>query len=134
MHVDLSILEAPVSIHRYSCDSPVPPDVYRSRFLSISRTPDELSIVCDSSILLKSDQTEAGWHVVMVVGPLDFELTGVLAAIIAPLATAKIAIFAVSTFDTDYILVKSVNVASARTVLEEAGFRFVEPGTSLNSS
>ncbi len=125
MTLELSILEGSVSVHRFPFDSHIPLSVYRSAFLSISRTPDELSIVCDSSIPLQAEQSQSGLLIIKVIGPLDFSLTGVLAAISAPLADAKIPIFAVSTFDTDYILVKSETIDASRYVLEQAGFRFV---------
>ncbi|MEJ2057904.1 MAG: ACT domain-containing protein [Desulfofustis sp.] len=125
MKLELDILEESVSIHRFCHDSTIPLSVYRSSFFSISRTAEELSVVCDSSIRLQSDKSETGWKIIKVCGPLDFSETGVLAALTDPLAAAKIAVFAVSTFDTDYILIKPEHMAGARNVLERAGFRFV---------
>lgn len=126
MKLDLAILEESLSIHRFSQGSTIPSSVYQSGFFSISGTPGELSIVCDSSVALQSDRVETGWKIIKVCGPLDFSLTGVFAALTEPLAAARIPVFAVSTFDTDYILVKSENMADARNALERAGFRFVQ--------
>ncbi len=65
------------------------------------------------------------WRVMKIVGPLDFALTGILSAVAEVLAREKIPIFVLSTFDTDYILIRTDNLAQARRVLEEAGHRFV---------
>lgn len=126
MKLELDIFEKSVSIHRFSRRSVIPPGVYQSAFFSISKTPEELSVVCESSITLQSDESEPGWQIIKVCGPLDLSLTGVLAAIADPLAAAQIPIFAVSTFETDYILVKSEHIADARQILERSGFRFVQ--------
>ncbi len=126
MKLELEILETSVSVHRFSHDSIIPQTVYRSPFLTISRTAEELSIVCDSSIMLESEGAETNWHIIKVRGPLDFSLTGVFTAITGPLAAAQIPVFAVSTFDTDYFLVKSDHIAAARNVLEETGFKFLQ--------
>ena len=73
--------------------------------VSITRTPDELSIVCPEEAVPPDDVTsEDGWRALKVPGPIPFETTGVLAGIAAPLAAAGISIFAISTFDTDYVL------------------------------
>lgn len=125
MGLSLKILDHTLTIHRFPAASTVPPEVFAGRFYSICRTEAEMSIVCDSAIFLNSDRSEAGWGLVQVAGQLDFSLTGVLSAITAPLAAAEIPIFAVSTFDTDYILVKKDILKRAQDVLEEAGCQFV---------
>ncbi len=91
------------------------------RFLSVTRTPEELSVVSLADHVLPGAEVEAGWACLQVKGPLSFELTGVLAALSGPLAEAEIPIFVVSTFDTDYILVHGKNLDRAREVLEAAG-------------
>jgi hypothetical protein len=96
-----------------------------AEFLSITRTRDELSTVCESSRvpadLPVETPAERGWRCMKVEGPLDFSMTGVLASLAEPLARAGIPIFAISTFDTDYLLVKAVNVEAAIAALESAG-------------
>jgi hypothetical protein len=124
MKLFLKILDDTLTVHRFPGASPVPSEALRSRFYSISRTADELSVVCDSTISLNSDRCEPGWGVIQVAGPLDFSLTGILAAITMPLAEAGITVFAVSTFDTDYILVKKEALKRAQEVLEKAGCLF----------
>ena len=125
MKLTLKILDDTVTIHRFPAASPLPSAALASRFYSICRTDAEMSIICDSAISLNSDRYEAGWGVIQVAGPLDFSLTGILSALTAPLAAAAIPIFAVSTFDTDYILVKKETLKRTRAVLEEAGCLFV---------
>ena len=89
----LSVLEDLFTIHRFPANYDIPEQIYESNFYSISKTEDELSIVCDSSILLNSEETETGWSCIKVLGPLDFSLTGILADISAVLAIAEISIF-----------------------------------------
>jgi len=88
---------------------------------SITRTPAELSIVCDASSVPAGVKAEGPFRAVVVRGPLDFSLTGVLASLAGPLASAGISIFAVATFDTDYILVRAHEIDRAMGVLRDAG-------------
>ena len=92
---------------------------------SITRTPEELSIVCNADAVPAQIQCEAGWRALQVQGPLPFGLTGILESIARPLAEAEISIFAVSTFDTDYVLVKEDNVERAIHALRHAGHEVV---------
>lgn len=124
MTLNLSILNEQYTVHRFAPTSKIPEQVFESAFYSISRTTDELSIVCPASLPLASDKAETNWSCIKVLGPLDFLLTGILAAISAVLAEANISIFALSTFDTDYILVKAEKLAAAKTALETAGYIF----------
>lgn len=124
MKLTLSVLEDVFTIHRFPPDQDVPKQVFEEKFVSICKTDDELSIVCSSSILLDSESHEDGWSCIKVLGPLDFSLTGILADISTVLAKAKISIFAISSFDTDYILVKSETLQAAKTALQKAAFVF----------
>lgn len=90
-------------------------------FVSITRTRDEWSIVCDECAAPSDVKADRGWRALKVAGPLDLALTGVLASIANPLAEAQINIFAISTFDTDYVLVKVERLAEAIGVLRNAG-------------
>ncbi|MBI5565893.1 MAG: ACT domain-containing protein [Chloroflexi bacterium] len=92
-------------------------------FISITRTSDELSIVCNERDVPPGVKTDRNWRALKIEGPLDLSLTGVLASIAVPLAEAKINLFAISTFDTDYVLVKAHRVAEAIGVLRSAGHR-----------
>ena len=86
-------------------------------FVSITRTSHELSIVCDESRVPEEVQAARGWRCLRLEGPIPFETTGVAAAITAPLAAAKISVFLVSTYDTDYVLVRAVDFERAVEVL-----------------
>jgi len=91
-------------------------------FVSVTRTRDELSIVSASARVPRSvDQRNDGWRCLKVEGPLDLALTGVLASIASPLAAARVSLFAVATFDTDYFLVRAVDLDRAVEALTRAG-------------
>lgn len=90
-------------------------------FLSITRTADELSVVCPEEYAPEGAAVEVGWRAMKVEGTLDFSLVGILASISAPLADAGVGIFVVSTFDTDYVLVKEASLERAVSALEGAG-------------
>jgi hypothetical protein len=92
-----------------------------TEFLSITRTRDELSIVCESSQVPVELAAERGWRCLKVAGPLDFSLVGVLASLAEPLARAGIPIFSISTFDTDYLLVNAAKLEAAIAALESMG-------------
>ena len=93
----------------------------RGAFVSITRTPDELSIVCDESSVPDDVRAERDWCALRVEGPIPFEVTGVAAAITAPLGAAGISVFLIATFDTDYLLVKSEVFGRAAEVLRASG-------------
>ena len=124
MKLQLSTLKTNFTIHRFPPDHEITDKVYESPFCSISRTADELSIVCDSTIQLNSEKFETGWSAIKVEGPLDFSLTGILEEISTILAEAEISIFAISTFDTDYILLKSERLSSAKEAFLKSGYAF----------
>lgn len=94
-------------------------------FLSVTRTADELSIVLPEAEVGAGVRAERGWRVLRVAGPLELSQVGVLAALAAPLAQDGVSIFAVSTFDTDYLLVKEDDLERAREALSAAGHTVV---------
>lgn len=94
-------------------------------FLSITRTREELSVVCEESRLQEDVRAERGWFAFGVQGPLDFSLTGILASLAQPLAEAGISLFAVSTFDTDYVLIRAGEKVRAEAVLTAVGHRWI---------
>ncbi|RLE23356.1 MAG: ACT domain-containing protein [Acidobacteria bacterium] len=94
-------------------------------FWSVTRTSEELSVVSAPRLVAPGCPSETGWRCIAIKGPLPFEEIGVLAALSAPLAEAGISIFVVSTFDTDYLLVKDFQLERARAVLLKAGHDFV---------
>src|SRR5262245_7244439 len=84
---------------------------------SITRTPVELSIVCEQSVVPDGVRCERGWRCFALAGPIPFATVGVLASLVTPLADAGISVFAISTFDTDYLLVKEKDVERAVAAL-----------------
>ncbi|NDG83499.1 MAG: ACT domain-containing protein [Proteobacteria bacterium] len=109
------------SICKLPAGSPVPAWATAGSFWSITGTADELSIVCESVRVPAGVTSNPNWRALMVQGPLDFSLTGILSALAAPLATAGISIFAVSTFDTDSLLVKELDYERAISILISSG-------------
>lgn len=118
----LTLLPTRLAVCRLDPDSPLPAWP-RGELVALTRTTDELSIVCAEECVPPGIQVEGGWRALKVAGPLDFSLTGILAAILAPLGDAKISIFALSTYDTDYVLVKEAHLADAIRVLGLVGHR-----------
>lgn len=121
-----TILEGSWAVVKLDAESSVPDwALGPSRFSSITRTAEELSLVCAESAVPKDSRGERGWSVLKLVGPFPFDLVGVLASFVSPLAEAGISIFALSTFDTDYLLVKSEKAHEAVSVLTRHGHEFV---------
>lgn len=121
-----SVLPESFVVAKLAPSADVPNAVLTSRgFISITRTDDELSIVCSESVATDLAKVDQPWRAIKVHGPFAFDQTGVLASFLSPLADASIGIFATSTFDTDYILVKSENIELAVQALQVAGHRLV---------
>jgi len=116
----IAILPHRLAVCRLAPDAPLPSWI-RGAFTSVTRTDEELSIICDEDAVPADIQAERGWRAVRVIGPIPFEVTGVAAALVSPLAAAKISVFLLATFDTDYLLVKDAVFARALDVLREAG-------------
>ncbi|MDU0111819.1 ACT domain-containing protein [Psychrosphaera aquimarina] len=119
----LQVLTETFSVHSFDHEQTVPPEVFACPIYFISKTYDELSIVCPKSLKLDSIEHEDNWIALEVLGPLGFSLTGILSNISGVLAAANVSIFAISTFDTDYILVKKDSVATAIKVLRKDGYK-----------
>ena len=127
-HPPLTIrrLEAPYAVCRLPADSPAPPlDNIDGGFVCIARTPHELSVVCPEDAAPAGARVEAPWTALQVVGPLDLSLVGVLADLATTLADAGVSIFAISTFDTDYLLVRDLDAAPAIAALSGSGHRLI---------
>jgi len=123
MSLTLSLLPGTYMICRLDPEAIIPDWAKAGGFISITRTSDELSIVCAEANVPEGVKADRGWRCFKVEGPLDLSLTGVLASLANPLAEARINIFALSTFDTDYLLVKEDNVSRAAEVLIRSGHR-----------
>lgn len=106
-------------VARLTADAPIPDWAGASNtpLLSITRTNDELSIVAPNDVVPNDVRAERDFIAFAVVGPLDFSLTGILARLTAALAEASIPVFAISTFDTDYLLVRAAHREATRAAL-----------------
>lgn len=125
--LELRVLPGRLAVCRLPADAPIPNWAQVSTLVSVTRTADELSIVCSEADVPRDVTAERGWRALQVAGPLDFALTGVLAALAVPLADAGVSIFALSTYDTDYVLVRHDDLPFAVVALERTGHR-VRPG------
>jgi hypothetical protein len=112
-----------LAVCRLPPHAPLPAQDARAPFWSVTRTADELSVVLPERAARPEWRVEGGWRCLQVQGPLDMALTGVLYALSAPLAAAGVPIFALSTYDTDYLLVREGDLARAIAALERAGHR-----------
>jgi hypothetical protein len=109
------------AIARLAADAPVP-DWAVGGFVSVTRTADELSVVCPDEVVPAGVRCEAGWRAWRVAGTFDLTTAvGVLAGLTAPLAEDGVSVFAVSTFDTDYLLVKAETADRAADAWRRAG-------------
>jgi hypothetical protein len=112
------------AVVRLPADAPVPAELFApgSEFVSVTRTPEELSVICPAGREpAGSTAAEDGWRLLSVRGPLEFTLTGIIAALASELAAAGVALFSMSTFDTDHILVRGGDLDDAVAALREAG-------------
>ena len=116
----LELFPETLAVCRLSADADYPTWL-GGGFRSVTRTPDELSVVCDARRVPEEVQAEGNWRYLRVAGTLEFHLTGILASLTAPLAEAKINVFALSTFDTDYLLVKGQSLEAALDILKAEG-------------
>ncbi len=126
--MDLSIVPDSFAVCRLAATEEVPAWAWRYKtntLFSITYTAEELSIVCPATLVPAYVRAERPWAALKVRGPLDFALVGILSSLAAPLAAGGIAIFALSTFDTDYVLLKESELARARMLLEQAGHHFM---------
>jgi uncharacterized protein len=125
----LTVLPARYVICRFPADAPVPDWAMRGGFSSVTRTAEELSITCEESAVpaaalggaLPEFKMSRGWRALKFEGPFDFSEVGVLASVVGPLAEAGVSVFAVSTFDTDYLLVQEEAYARAEEILAAHG-------------
>lgn len=118
------------AVCRFAPDDPLPAWVFHADATtwSLTRTPRELSLVCPEDDLPPSvERAETGWRAFEVAGPIPFDETGVLAGLTAPLAAAGIPVFALSTFDTDLLLVRERDLERAAAALAEAGHEVRRP-------
>ncbi|GIU18961.1 MULTISPECIES: ACT domain-containing protein [unclassified Shewanella] len=114
------------TIHSFSSESIIPAEVFQQEMYFIGKTKDEISVVVSSTLVLDSIEQEEDWRCLEVLGPLGFSMTGILANVSGTLADKKISIFAISTFDTDYILVKKDTLIEATKALKKKNYQIID--------
>ncbi len=119
----LRLLPGRLAVCRLEAGQPVPAWALSSAFLSVTRTETELSIVCAEARVPDQARAERGFRAFQVAGPLEFALTGVLESLLDPLARASIPVFVLSTYDTDYVLVREEDRRRSSDALRRAGHR-----------
>ena len=123
MQLKLIALADIYHVHRLPSRTDIPLDLFENEgIISITKTEEEISILCPSNVSLPESKKEGPWNLLKVKGPLDFTLTGILADLLTPLKESRVSIFALSTFDTDYILVKAEKFQEAKKALLAAGY------------
>lgn len=118
--MEMRVLAERLSVCRLPHDAPWPQPV-DSGFFSVTRTDQEISVVCREDAVPPAARTEADWRAIEVAGPLDFALIGVLAELTAPLAEVDVSVFVISTYDTDYLLVHAGALERAVDALRAQG-------------
>jgi hypothetical protein len=119
--LQLQLFSEKYALCRLSHSAGIPLWAHASDFFSITRTPEELSIVCQEAVVPSDQACERGWRCLQVLEPIDLAMTGVLASLTEPLANAQISLFAIATYDTDYLLVKEEILTKALQALQAAG-------------
>ena len=119
MDLTLRLLSGKLAVARLAASAPLPVwlDLAAAPLASVVRTGEELSIVCPAALVPEGVQCARDWRAFRIAGVIDFALTGVLASVLNPLGEAGVGIFALSTFDTDYILVRTDQLSQARAAL-----------------
>ena len=123
--MQLEILNNKLKVVKLKANEIVPEIVFKQKFYSITKTDEELSIVVEEGINIPSESIEYDWRAIKIVGTLDFTLIGILSKISTILAQAGISIFAISTYNTDYILLKADKLLKASEILKQSGYEFV---------
>jgi hypothetical protein len=126
MRRTLLVLPGRLAVCRLAADEPLPGWVAGAGFCSVTRTSDELSVICDERRVPAAVRCAKGWRALKLDGPFEFSEVGVLLPVAAALAEAGISILPVATFDTDYVLVADDRLGQARERLEAAGHRVLD--------
>lgn len=121
----MKLLKERFGVCRLNENEPIPEWAKNSDFYSITKTLDELSIVCSQDSIPSNIKCEKDWRTLKIEGPLDFSLIGILSSISTILAQTGISIFAISTYDTDYILVKDKDISNAIKALSNEKYKII---------
>ncbi|MGI6585515.1 MAG: ACT domain-containing protein [Gracilibacteraceae bacterium] len=121
----MELMKGLYGVCRLNSDEVLPEWALQGSFYSITKTSDELSVVCPQDNIPKNIICEKDWRILRIIGPLDFSLIGILSSISTILAKKGISIFAVSTYDTDYILVRDKDTGSAIEALSAEKYEII---------
>jgi hypothetical protein len=125
--LEIAVLSKIYSIYRFPSGKVIPQWIYSSDFYSITKTRDELSLIAEHTDLIPKDiLVNTDWRILKVKGPLDFSLIGIIADISAVFKENKISIFVISTYDTDYILLKEKDLNKGTKALTEMGYSITQ--------
>ena len=119
--MEISLLPEEFCICRLEAFNRIPDWALSGSFYSVTRTPEELSIVCGVKYIPPYIHADKNWHVMKIEGPLKFSQTGILLSLVKPLTQANVSVLAISTYDTDYLMIKKENLSRALEVLQLAG-------------
>ena len=120
----MMVLPGDYSLCRLPAGSSLPAWALSSKFYNLTNTSDELSVVCESKYVPANIQQDGNWKLLKISSVLDLSLTGITAKFASALAIAGVNLCVIATFDTDYIIVKSIKLPTAIAALEKAGFIF----------
>ena len=116
------LLSGEYSLCRLAPEAPIPNWIYASAFFNISKTSNELSIVCESKYVPPEEKQNGHWRLLKIMAVLDLSLTGITAQFSTALANAAVNICVIATYDTDYVMVKEEKLSTATKALQNAGF------------
>lgn len=117
----IELLVGPLSVCRLDASAPIPAWGSAAAFFTVTRTADELSIICATDRVPDGVTVSGGWRALKIVGPFNFAEVGILLRVAAPLAAAGVSILPVATYDTDYVLVRASQLAAAIAALRSDG-------------
>ena len=121
----LELLEDTFAIHRFSSIRSIPEEVFKEALFGLVKTDEGLSIACRDSLDLSREQCHRSWSCIKISGPLEPDAIGILASLSKVLANARISIFVLSTYDTDYILIPAEKSPEAIAALKAADFKYI---------
>ena len=122
----LVVLPERLAVCRLGAKDPIPEWAVGESFLSISRTREELCIICEDAFVPEGTRASRGWRGFKIEGPLDLDLVGILVSVAVPLAQSNVGILPIATYETDYVLVRDRQLVDAIKALRFAGFDVVE--------
>ena len=126
MPLNIRFHDEALSICQLALDAPAPVEILRYPFTAFFRTKDEVTLICPTAMVPKNAKVESGFIPFEIVGPFEFDVIGILAQVANPLAAAGVSIVPLSTFNTDYVLIKADRRQTAVNTLSKAGHNVLE--------